>query len=186
MFLINLQFSKDLVSDLEVFHFCVPFQPIYVLHIWDAVFWSVTSDCLAGKHCWLQLMWLVFVDPCITVQFIKKNPTGCNNVSDFYYSIFIWSSTCFGRRAAHRQEPKTAPAASGFSYVWEVVGRVDGGRCQAHQIWNNKNIDTFYCINPNKMHKSQSLFLSENCSTCFGFHYHPSSGAQNNCNYNIW
>jgi hypothetical protein len=32
---------------------------------------------------------LMFVDPCITVQFIKKNPTGCNNVSKFYYSIFI-------------------------------------------------------------------------------------------------
>ena len=36
------------------------------------------------------------------------------------------------------------------------------------------------------MHKSPSLFLSENCSTYFGFHYHPSSGAQNNCNYSIW
>jgi hypothetical protein len=24
------------------------------------------------------------------------------------------------------------------------------------------------------------------CSTCFGRHYHPSSGAQNNCNYSIW
>jgi len=35
----------------------------------------------------------------------------------FYYSIFIWSSTCFGRRAAHHWEPKTALAASGFSYV---------------------------------------------------------------------
>ena len=32
---------------------------------------------------------LMIVDPCITVQFIKKNPTRCNNVSDFYYSIFI-------------------------------------------------------------------------------------------------
>ena len=30
------------------------------------------------------------------------------------------------------------------------------------------------------------FILSENCSTCFGFHYHPSSGAQNNCNYSIW
>ena len=28
------------------------------------------------------------------------------------------------------------------------------------------------------MHMSQSLFLSDNCSTCFGFLYHPSSGAQ--------
>jgi len=34
-----------------------------------------------------------------------------------YYSIFIWSSTCFGRHTAHHQEPKTALAASGFAYV---------------------------------------------------------------------
>ena len=60
---------------------------------------------------------MMFVDPRIIVQFIKKNPTSCNNVSNFYYSIFIWSSTCFGRHTAHHQEPKTALAASGFSYV---------------------------------------------------------------------
>ena len=60
---------------------------------------------------------MMFVDPCVIVQFIKKNPTRCNNVSKFYYSIFIWSSTCFGRHTVHRQEPKTALAASGFSYV---------------------------------------------------------------------
>ena len=35
----------------------------------------------------------------------------------FYHSIFIWSSTCFGRHTVHHQEPKTALAASGFSYV---------------------------------------------------------------------
>ena len=35
----------------------------------------------------------------------------------FYYFIFIWSSTCFGRHTAHHQEPKTALAASGFPYV---------------------------------------------------------------------
>ena len=52
-----------------------------------------------------------------TVQFLKKNPTRSNNVSKFYYSIFIWSSTCFGRHTAHHQEPKTALATSGFSYV---------------------------------------------------------------------
>jgi hypothetical protein len=34
-----------------------------------------------------------------------------------YYSIFIWSSTCFGQHTAHHQETKTALAASGFSYV---------------------------------------------------------------------
>jgi hypothetical protein len=60
---------------------------------------------------------LMFVGPCIILQFIKKNPTRCNNVSKFYYSTFMWSSTCFGRHTAHHQEPKTALAASGFSYV---------------------------------------------------------------------
>jgi hypothetical protein len=31
---------------------------------------------------------------------------------------------------------------------------------------------------PNKMHMLQSVFYLTNCSTCFGCHYHPSSGAQ--------
>jgi len=36
------------------------------------------------------------------------------------------------------------------------------------------------------MHMLQSLFLSDDCSTCFGYHDHSSSGAQNNFNYSIW
>jgi hypothetical protein len=60
---------------------------------------------------------LMCVDPCIIVQFININPTRCNNVSEFYYSVFIWSSTCFGWHTAHHQEPKTALAPSGFSYM---------------------------------------------------------------------
>jgi hypothetical protein len=34
--------------------------------------------------------------------------------------------------------------------------------------------------------KVTEFILSDNCSTYFGRHYHPSSGAQNNCNYSIW
>jgi len=30
------------------------------------------------------------------------------------------------------------------------------------------------------------FILSDNYSTCFGRYYHPSLGAQNNCNYSIW
>jgi hypothetical protein len=70
---------------------------------------------------------LLIVGPCIIVQFIKKNPTRCNNVSKFYYSVFIWSSICFGRHTAHHQKPKTVLAASGFSYVegcWTLSGIV--------------------------------------------------------------
>ena len=35
------------------------------------------------------------------------------------------------------------------------------------------------------MHMLQSLFLSDDCRTCFEYHYQPSSGEQNNCNYSI-
>jgi len=39
----------------------------------------------------------------------KENPTRCNSISKFYF-IFMWSSTCFRRRTANHQEPKTALA----------------------------------------------------------------------------
>jgi len=65
--------------------------------------------------CRLSKQEAILVQTC--VKFINKNPTRCNIVSKFYYSIFIWSSTCFGRHTAHNQKPKTALAASYFSYV---------------------------------------------------------------------
>jgi len=34
-----------------------------------------------------------------------------------YYSVFVWSSTGFGRHTDHHQELKTALAASCFAYV---------------------------------------------------------------------
>jgi len=73
----------------------------------------------------------MFVDSCIIVQFIKKQQDE-KMFQNFYYSIFIWSSKYFGRHIAHYQEPKTALAASGFSYVdgcwtcswWTLSGTV--------------------------------------------------------------
>jgi hypothetical protein len=70
---------------------------------------------------------LMFTDLCIVVQFIKKNPTRCNNVSKYYYSIVIWSLTCFRWHTAYHQEPETALAASGFSYLedcWTLSGTI--------------------------------------------------------------
>jgi len=65
--------------------FCVSLaHPALVLH-------HFAFMALANLH-----LFLMFVDPCIIVQFRKKNPTRCNNVSKFYYSIFIWNSTRFG------------------------------------------------------------------------------------------
>jgi hypothetical protein len=64
--------------------------------------------------------------------FIKKIQQDATVYQNIYYSIFMWSSTCFGRHTAHHQEPKTALAASGFSYVeghwtcsrWTLSGTV--------------------------------------------------------------
>ena len=63
----------------------------------------------------------MFVDPCIIVQFIQKKSNNMQQCIKLYYSIFIWSSTCFGRHTAHHQEPKTALVASGLptrKVVW--------------------------------------------------------------------
>jgi len=54
------------------------------------------------KGCWT--LWLLDAD---SVQQCIK----------IYYSMFIWSSTCFGRNTAYHQELKSALAASGFAYV---------------------------------------------------------------------
>jgi hypothetical protein len=64
--------------------------------------------------------------------FITKIQQDATKYQNFYYSILIWSSTCFGRHTAHHQEPKTALVASGFSYVenrwtcscWTLSGTV--------------------------------------------------------------
>ena len=68
-----------------------------------------------------------------TIHIEKSNKMQqCNR---FYFILlfrFIWISTYFGRHTAHHQEPKTALAASGFSYVkgcwtcswWTLSGTV--------------------------------------------------------------
>jgi len=60
---------------------------------------------------------LMFVDLNTILRFIKKIQQDAKIYQIVYYSIFIWSSTCFERHTAHHQEPKTALAASGFSYL---------------------------------------------------------------------
>ena len=99
---------------------CVKFMFQQLLHEGRYSFVSFSYTLVAKELpiiCCAVINYLTFVDPCIVVQFIKNSPTRCNNVSKFYYSIFTWSSACFGRHTARHQEPKTALAASGFSYM---------------------------------------------------------------------
>jgi len=63
--------------------------------------------------------------------------------------------------------------------------------CVCVCVWYGK-MATQQEENPFLIYKSQQdahvteFILSDNCSTCFGRRHHPSSGAQNNCNYSIF
>jgi hypothetical protein len=73
------------------------------------------------------------MDPCIMAQFTKKNPKRCNNVSELYNFIpYLYK--------AQHVSGDTPPIIRSLKlhwqplifHTWKVVGRVVGGRCQAH------------------------------------------------------
>ena len=76
----------------------------------------------------------------------KENPTRCNRVSKFFYFIFIWSLTCFGRHAAHRhiQQPSMYAKPEAVSAVlgswWWAVYRPK--LVELHINMKLKNLDT--------------------------------------------
>jgi hypothetical protein len=85
----------------------------------------VFAEQTAVAKMWLSAKWTAVTrcylfDVRESVHYSKIHKERSNETQQyikFYYSICIWSSTCFGRHAAHHQEPKTALAASGFSYM---------------------------------------------------------------------
>ena len=108
---------------------------------------------------------LMFMDPSNIVQIINKNPTRRNNVSKFYYSIFIWSLTCFGRHTTHHQELKTALAASGFSYVegcWTCSWWTLSGTVCAWQRPPTTHPTTLLCLTTSTNYTSNNLQRMKN------------------------
>ena len=82
-------------------------QPL-VLHTW-----KVVRRVVAGR-------WQLIFDVRGSVHRSTIHTEKSNKMQQcikMYYSIFIWSLTCFGRHTAHHQENKTTLAASGFAYV---------------------------------------------------------------------
>ena len=70
------------------------------------------------------------MDPYITVQFIKKNPTRCNDVSNCIITYLY---------EAQHVSVDTQPIIRSLKlhwqplvfHTWQVVGRVVAGRCRA-------------------------------------------------------
>jgi hypothetical protein len=86
--------------------------------------------------------WHIGVDVCGSMHHSTVHTEKSNKMQQYikiYYSLFIWSSTCFGRHTTHHQEPKTALAASGFAYV---EGCLDMWLLDAGQ-----HLVGFFCMN---------------------------------------
>ena len=63
----------------------------------------------------------MFVDPCIIVQFIKKNPTRCKNVSKFLlFHIYMKLNMCQAQYDCAWQRPPTARPTT--FHVWKTRG----------------------------------------------------------------
>jgi len=82
---------------------------------------------------------LMFVGPCIIVQFIQKNPTRCNSVSKFIIPYLYEAQHVSGntppiiRSLKRHWQPLEL-------HTWKVVGRVVAGRCQAEYFCVSKFI----------------------------------------------
>jgi len=76
---------------------------------------------------------LMFVDPCIIAQFIKKNPTRCNNVPNFIIPYLYEAQRVSGETLPIIRSLKLRWQPVVF-HMWKVVGRVVGGRCQAQYV----------------------------------------------------
>jgi len=70
----------------------------------------------------------MFVDPCIIVQFIKKNPTRYQN---FIIPYLHEAQHVSGDTPPIIRSLKLHWQSLVF-HTWKVVGRVVGGHCQAH------------------------------------------------------
>jgi len=83
---------------------------------------------------------LMFVDPCIIIQFIKKNPTRCNNVSKFFIIPSLYEAQhVSGDTPSIIRSLKLHWQPLVF-HKWKVVGRVIVGRCQAQCAWQRPPI----------------------------------------------
>ena len=113
----------------------------------------------------------------------KEKSTKRNNVSKFYYSIFIWSSICFGRHTAHHQEPKTTLAAYGFSYMegcWACSWWTLSGSCLTRWASYKYGIIKFWYI-----FAPCWIFLYEFYYDVW-IHEHPIYNLSININHSTW
>jgi len=112
-------------------------------------------------------VWNMWHSSDIWRRFLQRKPQQDATVyQNFIIPCFKWSSTCFGRHTAHRQEPKTAQAASGFAYVegcrtcscWTLSGSVWEGavHCTAPSHTLPDNVQQLHVRQPSTYAKPEA------------------------------
>jgi len=73
-------------------------------------------------------------------------------------------------------------------FYLETALHVSGGTSTHHQERKQLYLQYLVFVTPLLLPAANAtqFILSGNCSTCFGWYLHPSSGAQTNCIYSIW
>jgi len=82
----------------------------------------------------------MFVDPCIIVQFIRKNSTRCKNVSKFFIIPYLYEARHVSGDIASIIRSLKLHRQPLVFHRWKVVGLVVGGRFQAHCAWQRPPI----------------------------------------------
>jgi hypothetical protein len=79
---------------------------------------------------------LMFVDPCIIVKFIKKNPKNATMYQNFIIPYLYEAQHVSGDTPPIIRIPKLHWQPLVF-HTWKVVGRLVGRLCQAHTVPDN-------------------------------------------------
>jgi len=70
-----------------------------------------------------------FVDPCIIVQFIKRNPTRCSSVSKVFIVPYLYDAQHVSDDTPLIIRSLKLHWKPLVLHTWQVVGRVVGGSC---------------------------------------------------------
>jgi hypothetical protein len=135
----SCSFINSVVRKLNLLSTVKDFCNLFICS--KGLYWMSITSCKLGNVHTAQQFWVIHCqfDVHGSVHHSAIHTEMANKMQQcikIYYSMFIWSSTCFGRHTSHHQELKTVLVVSGFAYV-KGCGRWG---CWTLSASNNHNV----------------------------------------------
>jgi len=136
-------------SNFDSFYCSCYFLVVQISHF-ALVMWLFYLNITCRRDIWCTLkslepwshthdnLFFMFVDPCIIVQFIKKNLTRCNMYQNFIIPYLYESQHVSDDTPPISRSLKLHWQPLVF-HTWKVVGRVVGGRCKTLYLTTSTN-----------------------------------------------